>query len=135
MSLKSTILAGFIALVSISAASAQEMGHDHMNMQPNMGMDMKMGMSQPSGDQGPSSQAFAKANARMHEDMALDYTGNADVDFARSMIPHHQGAIDMARIELQYGKDPEMRALAEDVIRAQEAEIKTMQDWLKTHAK
>ncbi|TCL75798.1 DUF305 domain-containing protein [Rhizobium sp. BK251] len=132
MSLKSTILAGSIALLSISTASAQEMGHDHMNMQPNMGM--KMGMSQPSGDQGPSSQAFAKANAKMHEDMALNYTGNADVDFARSMIPHHQGAIDMARIELQYGKDPEMRALAEDVIKAQEAEIKTMQDWLKAHA-
>lgn len=135
MSLKSTILAGFIALASISSASAQEMGQDHMNMQPNMGMGMKMDMSQPSGDQGPSSQAFAKANARMHEEMALDYTGNADVDFARSMIPHHQGAIDMARIELQYGKDPEMRALAEDVIKAQEAEIKTMQDWLKVHAK
>jgi uncharacterized protein (DUF305 family) len=82
------------------------------------------------GDMGPSSMAFMEANTRMHEGMAIEFTGNADVDFVRGMIPHHQGAVDMARIVLEHGSDPEVRKFAEGVIAAQEAEIKWMQDWL-----
>jgi uncharacterized protein (DUF305 family) len=82
------------------------------------------------GDMGPSSMAFIEANDRMHKDMAIEYTGNADVDFVRGMIPHHQGAVNMAKIVLEHGQDPEVRKLAEGVIAAQEAEIKWMQDWL-----
>jgi uncharacterized protein (DUF305 family) len=102
---------------------------------PAFAEDMQMDMSKPMGDHGPSSHAFAEANAKMHKDMMVKMTGNADIDFVRGMIPHHQGAIDMAKIELKYGKDPEIRKLAEAVIKAQEAEIAEMNAWLSKNAK
>jgi uncharacterized protein (DUF305 family) len=74
--------------------------------------------------------AYEAASATMHEDMMVEYTGNPDVDFLKSMIPHHQGAIDMAKIVLQYGNDPEIKKLAEEIIKAQESEIAMMQEML-----
>ena len=74
----------------------------------------------------PATAAFEAANERMHRDMAIDFTGDPDVDFVRGMIPHHQGAIDMAKVVLAFGKDPEVKKLAEEIVRAQEAEIAQM---------
>lgn len=81
-----------------------------------------------------STLGFMEANAAMHKDMEIEYSGDADVDFVRGMIPHHQGAVAMAKIVLEHGKDPEVRKLAEGVIAAQEAEITWMQDWLAKNA-
>lgn len=81
----------------------------------------------------PSSTAFTAANDKMMKDMMVVPTGDADRDFVTMMIPHHQGAIDMAKVELQFGKDPAIRALAEAVVAAQEKEIADMQAWLAAH--
>ena len=76
---------------------------------------------------------YKAANTTMHEQMDIDYSGNADIDFVRGMIPHHQGAIDMAKVVIAHGSDPEIRKLAEEVIAAQESEIAWMQQWLAAH--
>ncbi|PJB45833.1 MAG: hypothetical protein CO105_03075 [Comamonadaceae bacterium CG_4_9_14_3_um_filter_60_33] len=66
----------------------------------------------------------------MHQDMAVPLTGDADVDFLAGMIPHHQGAVDMAEVVLKYGKDPKVKKLAQDIVAAQKKEIAIMQAWL-----
>ncbi len=66
------------------------------------------------------------ATARMHVAMNVPFTGDADRDFARMMIPHHQGAIDMALVELRYGKDERLKRLAQEIIVSQQQEIEVM---------
>jgi uncharacterized protein (DUF305 family) len=64
---------------------------------------------------------------------AIRPSGQRDVDFVRLMLPHHQAAIDMAKIQLLYGKDPQMRRLAQEIITDQQSEIELMQRWLNQH--
>lgn len=77
---------------------------------------------------------YGDAMEKMHMDMgAVPVTGDADVDFVNGMIPHHQGAIDMAKILKENGKDPMLLKMADDIIKAQESEIGVMKKWLADH--
>jgi uncharacterized protein (DUF305 family) len=117
--------AGLVALLALGglvAAQAQEThGGDHA------------GHGMPATDASAATQAYEAANAEMHAAMDIDFTGDPDVDFARGMIGHHEGAIAMARIVLEHGQDPDLRALAEEIIEAQEAEIAFLRDWLASN--
>ena len=73
---------------------------------------------------------FKAVHERMMRDMDLPFTGDPDVDFRVHMIPHHQGAIDMARVALKHAGDAWTRQLAESVIVEQQREIAEMQAWL-----
>lgn len=71
--------------------------------------------------------AMNEAMGRMMQDMhSSGFSGNADADFLAMMIPHHAGAVEMARLVLQHGRDPETRRLAEDIIAGQTVEIESM---------
>lgn len=119
--MKKNILTRLVLLAPISiailAASAQD-SHSHSTKQtPDPGW----------------SELMASMN-QMHADMhSLEPSGDSDADFVRLMLPHHQGAIDMAKTELLHGKDPQMRRLAQEIITDQQSEIQLMQLWQKQH--
>lgn len=111
-----------IAIVLMGSLSFGAIANDsHMNMSTNVVQSNS-----------PMNQELMDSMNKMHENMAKGMNSdNADVAFAQGMIAHHLGAIDMAKIELKYGTDPEMRKLAQAIIDAQGPEIEQMQKWLE----
>lgn len=120
--MKITMMLAALALLSTPALAQMDMaGHDHAAM---------MAKDTPA-----VTDIYAPAMEKMHKDMMVTPTGDADVDFVNGMIPHHQGAVDMAKILKEKGKDPELQKMANDIIAAQEKEIAFMKDWLARHKK
>jgi uncharacterized protein (DUF305 family) len=92
------------------------------------------GIAAQTGSDAPEARALRDVDTKMHAGMiSVRQSGDADRDFVASMIPHHQGAIDMATVELQFGKDSETRQLAERIIASQQQQIAEMNAWLAKH--
>ncbi len=115
--MKKNVTLAFLACMALSAAPvlAEEAKMDHAMMNHEHATD----------------DAFAASREAMHKDMNVKPSGNIDADFLRNMIPHHEGAVAMAKVELEKGKDPELRKLAQDIVDAQEKEIGFMKEWLR----
>ena len=111
-----------IPSVFFCALTIQALQHDS---HPHMG-------NESAGDPGWS--GLTSSMEKMHGAMAaIGPSGATDVDFVRLMLLHHQAAIDMAKTQLLYGKDPQVRRLAQEIITDQQSEIQLMQLWLKSH--
>jgi uncharacterized protein (DUF305 family) len=78
---------------------------------------------------------YMAAHEQMMKEMMKPMSGDPDKDFVMMMIPHHRGAIDMANVEIKYGKDPVLVALAKKIIEAQKPEIEAMEEWQSLHGK
>ncbi|OSN06479.1 DUF305 domain-containing protein [Lonsdalea iberica] len=111
------LLVGFL-LAPLSALAAESMHNGNHTSKDSTGFE----------------QAYQQDMDDMHRDMMKSMSvQNPDAAFAQGMIAHHQGAIAMAKTQLRFGKDPELRKLAEDIIKAQQPEIEQMQKWLEQH--
>ena len=116
-----TVALAVLLVVSVSRAQPP---HQH-----------EVSPSQGTPSAGTTAESFTslmmQAMERMHRDMGIVPSGDPDRDFAAMMIPHHQGAVDMAKVELQFGKNPVLRRLAQGMIVEQLQEIEVMQRELR----
>ncbi|QLP96317.1 MAG: DUF305 domain-containing protein [Rhodoblastus sp.] len=126
------LLRCLIVTLSLAAgpALAQHAGHAMPTPAAPVASPAPTAAPAPSPAEAASTKALREAGMKMHKDMDVPYTGDADIDFVRGMIPHHQGAVEMAKIQLQYGKDPKIRRLARGIVKAQEKEIAFMKAYL-----
>jgi uncharacterized protein (DUF305 family) len=92
-----------------------------------------VGVSALAQDMGHEKEMMAAHKKMMDDMMAMKSTGDPDKDFAMMMVPHHQGAIDMAEVELKYGKDPALKKMAQEIIDAQKKEIEEFKKWQGEH--
>lgn len=92
--------------------------------------------AEPTPDTKAMQQAYAEGMDTMHDEMMAGIADPVpDMAFARGMLPHHVGAVDMAKVQLKYGKNAEMRKLAQEIIDAQQPEIEQMQNWIAANKK
>lgn len=124
--MRAALLLAALALTAGPVMAQDTMTHDHA------AAPSAMDMTVPA-DATPATRASIAAMNAMHEHMMIDYTGDPDVDFALGMIPHHEAAIAMAKIQLQYGTDPELRKMSEAIVATQAAEVQQLRDWLAAH--
>lgn len=117
---------------SSSHATSTHATSTHASMTQTQSMHhMASAVDTQSQTQPPHIMAYMDIMNKMHQAMSAGVQAkNADVGFAKGMIPHHEGAIAMAKVQLQYGKDAEMKALAQKIVDTQQSEIKYMQAWL-----
>ena len=133
-----TFLINAVALVALAAPALAQQQSQGGTMHGSGTMHGQGGMMQHQGAAGQSeaTKAYMAAMERMHGPMMeAAQEGNADVPFVKGMIPHHQAAIDMAKVVLRYGKDEQTKKWANDVIREQQREIDEMQTWLGRRGK
>ena len=130
--MKTFALAALVLLAGAAAATAQEGGLPEACLSPHAGHDAGTPMEEMAmAPMDEAHQALMAGMDKMHADMDVGMKAeDIDVAFVCGMIPHHQGAIDMAKAELTYGDDPWAREMAQKVIDAQEAEIAAMKEWL-----
>ena len=115
------------AATAVSLGAAPHGGHERAEPQP---PDAPLAVSTDR----PFQALMDESMHRMHSGMeGAPRTGDPDRDFVTQMIPHHQGAVDMARILLVHGADPELRQLAKGIIAEQQNEIQLMRAWLERH--
>ena len=116
-----TVALAVLLLVSLSRAQAPNQNE----------ISPSQGLPSPSIAAESFSSLMMQAMEHMHRDMSIVPSGDPDRDFAAMMIPHHQGAVDMAKVELRFGKDPVLRRLAQGIIVEQLQEIEVMQRELR----
>jgi len=122
--------------VSILLTTAALVGSGIFLHAPGARADDMKGMNMPMKPAAsPADKAFAASMNKMMKGMNVKPTGKPDKDFVLMMMPHHEGAVDMAKVELQYGTDPELRQLATDIVAAQDKEIAQMKSWLEKNGK
>ena len=123
--MKRILLTAAVGALLTGSVLAQQASMPGMDMK---GMDMKMMM--PGANDTPSTKAYKMAMMNAMQTMPA-FSGDADIDFMKHMRPHHQAAVEMAKVVLANGKDDEVKKLAQDIITAQEKEIAAIDAWLK----
>ena len=125
-------LIAIAGVIVLAATTMMARKHEAQSATSNMGWSRAPTAKIIASTEKTFDQLMADAMDVMHKGMhSAPYTGESDRDFVTMMIPHHQGAIDMAKALLLYGKDPQMRRLAQEIITDQQSEIQLMQLWLK----